>query len=59
MRCPAMRALSDLHISAEGDVEGTEQEERVEKEAIPAVYRDQLMDSAMRDKDMRSTHSFA
>lgn len=40
-------------------MEGTEQEERVEEEAVPAGYVDRLIESASRDKDMRSTHSFA
>ena len=40
-------------------MEGTEQEERVEEEAVPAGHVNRLIDSAMRHKDMRSTHSFA
>jgi hypothetical protein len=51
--CDALRrGLSrDLHVGAEGDVECTEQEERVEKEAISAGHVDQSLESTTQDKD--------
>lgn len=58
MRCDE-GSLGDLHVGAEGDVECAEQEERVEKEAVPARHVTRLIARHNAGEDKRSTHSFA